>query len=140
MTTVAWDGTWLAADSQEQDHCIEPYSSQKLFRVKNTLVGLAGDRAESLRFLKWIERGEIEDEGPKALHGFYALVIRPSGRAFEYTKSLMPLACAKRTAIGSGRGPALGALLAGATAVEAVRIARRLDPYTGGRIRKLKLK
>jgi ATP-dependent protease HslVU (ClpYQ) peptidase subunit len=37
-------------------------------------------------------------------------------------------------AIGSGAAAALGALYVGATPVEAVRAAAKVDPYTGGRI------
>ncbi len=37
-------------------------------------------------------------------------------------------------AIGSGAKVALGAMACGKSAIEAVRIAARFDPYTGGRI------
>jgi len=37
-------------------------------------------------------------------------------------------------AIGSGAKVALGAMACGKSAIEAVRIAARYDPYTGGRI------
>ena len=138
MTTVVWDGAVLAADSQEADDYIEQHASQKLFKVGNTLIGIAGCVSSARAFIEWVKKGEPEDEKPK-VSGLIALVIRPNGRAFEYGETLTPIPAAKKTAIGSGRGPALGALLAGATADEAVRITKKIDPNTGGRIRKLKL-
>lgn len=43
-------------------------------------------------------------------------------------------------AIGSGANFALGAMRAGANALEAVKIAAQCDPYTGGKIRTYKVK
>ena len=138
MTTIAWDGKTLASDSQLTDDFIEQRSVKKLFRVKGSLIGVTGDYSSGLLFVNWFQGGELEDERPK-LTNFSALVVRANGEAFEYDKSFVPIPAGRITAIGSGRGPALGALLAGANAVEAVHIAKKVDPDTGGLVKKLTL-
>lgn len=137
MTTIAWDGSTLASDSQEQDDYIEQHASRKLYRIKNTLVGLAGCSASGIQFVEWVKRGEMPDERPKFSGDFCALVIRPNGKAYEYGSSLTPMPAGRKTAIGSGRGPALGALLAGVSARDAVKIAIKLDPNSGGPVKSL---
>lgn len=65
---------------------------------------------------------------------FTCLVLTPQG-LFEYD-----VYCRAEEvlddfyAVGSGAKVALGAMACGKSAVEAVRIAARFDPYTGGRI------
>ena len=46
----------------------------------------------------------------------------------------------KKTAIGSGANFAMGALLAGANSIEAVKIAIKLVPYSGGKVNSVKVK
>lgn len=45
-----------------------------------------------------------------------------------------------KIALGSGSVAAMGAMLAGADAKTAVKIASKLDPYTGGKIDVVKVK
>lgn len=53
--------------------------------------------------------------------------------------SAVPFEVPKTFAIGSGALVAMGAMYAGATAVEAVRIACRLDDGTGGKVHSMKI-
>lgn len=140
MTTIAWDGETLASDSRASDDAIEQHSCRKLFRVGETLIGISGDLEEAYEFVAWVRRGEVVDEKPRGFKDLSAIVIRPNGRAFEYGVRCMPVPSARLTAAGTGRCFALGAMLAGASAVEAVAIAKRLDPNSGGRTQTMRLR
>lgn len=95
------------------------------------IVAHAGSRADQRPFLNWLIAGEPEDDKPELSEGFGALVLRKSG-IFAYNAFLesMPVDsdCA---AMGSGYEIALGAMHAGATPREAVKIACDLNVYTG---------
>ena len=132
MTTITWDGKTLAADSRVTDGCIEQVRCKKIHKAGEYIIAFCGDYAEGLAFVKWVKDGMVAERKPEDLEDFGALVVHPDGKVFEYTKRLIPLPCGCPTAAGSGRKSAMGALLAGANAVEAVKIAAKLDPYTGG--------
>lgn len=134
MTTVAYDGITMAADSRttgdyKDDHC------QKLFRVGKAVIGVAGAYSAGLLFIRWFK--DQTKPKPDLPDDFYALVARDG--IWFYDSNLIPIPTRAPTAIGSGAHLALGAMAVGATAAEAVRIARQYDESTGGRVRTLKV-
>lgn len=141
MTTVCWDGRTLASDSQiQEDDAIEPGGLRKIYKIGNVLAGFAGNVENGMEFILWLKAGADPANKPtKFDRDFKALVIRPSGRAYGYEGRLVPCRCGKITAIGTGRTAALAAMMAGASAEQAVRIAIQLDPNSGGRVRVLDL-
>lgn len=139
MTTIAWDGAVLAADNAawtgdvcERDLKIEPI---KVGKEKFIIArcGYAAFTSEAIRFMtgetkhrpNWNEYSNDMTAG-----SMWGLLVAADGSAFKVqanmalTKIYDPF-----MAIGAGREIALGALAAGATAVQAVQITEKLSSY-----------
>jgi ATP-dependent protease HslVU (ClpYQ) peptidase subunit len=142
MTTVAYRNGILAADSQATDSQL--WEVQKLFDLDTSagrlMVGVCGDIHAALVFVEWLKneqsrKPDINNED------FEAIVIGKTGRVTIWTQSLVGLTPRGNFfAIGSGGPVAMGAMHAGKSAVDAVKIACKVDPYTRGPVRSLKLK
>jgi len=116
---------------------------KKMWRVKGALLGFAGDYTAAQQFLQWVKNGGHEDEYPN-LSKFIldVMAVHADGKIhlFEGHYSHLPIASTSNySAIGSGADFALGAMHAGASAVEAVRAATAHDKNSRGPIRTLKL-
>jgi ATP-dependent protease HslVU (ClpYQ) peptidase subunit len=133
MTTIATDGKTMAGDGQAQtDMTIVDSNRRKVFRLTNgSLVGCAGNSVDAISFRRW-----LDDDGnkPHIKEEFAALVLNKNGDVEYYDRLLVPLELSLPTAIGSGADFALAAMDAGASPAQAVEIAARRDPYTGGTI------
>ena len=146
MTTIAYRDGILAADSRVtygEHQTARIHTCKKLFRKRVTqgkksfdvIIATAGESSPGLVFVDWYGSGKPVPDLFLHLGGdFLCLVLTPSG-LFEYDVYCRGEEVSDDFyAIGSGAGPALGAMHCGKSAVEAVRIAARIDPYTGGRI------
>ena len=139
MTTIAYRDGVLAADSLLTDGNLICGSVSKLATSKHGAIGGAVGRLErTLEFLRWLETFDVDRRNPDVApvaEGADGLIISPKERIFLWTggKQLVVLD-APFAAIGSGAKVAMGAMAAGATAEQALRICRDYDIYTGGRI------
>lgn len=133
MTTIATDGRFMAGDGQrEHRNTIFTQHAEKVRRLADgRVVGTAGDVAFGLAIVEWLEAG---GEPPKLDDGGNVLVLTPAGEIFLLDKYCKPVPVEAPAAIGSGMDLAIGAMEAGATPVQAVEIASRRDPGTGGSI------
>tara|TARA_R100000808_G_scaffold5213_3_gene16004 strand:+ start:6645 stop:7085 length:441 start_codon:yes stop_codon:yes gene_type:complete len=145
MSTVATDGTTMAADSRITDDggAMDLLNFPKVRRIRDSVVGFAGDVEMGILFFNWIEHGEPDDPAQKPQFDdddFAGLVMRKGG-VFWYGKRLIPggVLSGSPTAIGSGGDLALGAMLAGKSPAEAVRLACRVDTNSGGRVKAYKI-
>ena len=138
MTTIATDGKTLSSDSQMTGGFIEQMDMVKIFQLEDCIVGIAGGVAEAMVFVDWL-KSETKDEKPELGDIFDALVMYKN-KVIWYGGRLVPVKVGALNAIGSGADHAMGAMMAGATPKEAVAIAKKLDPHTGGKIRTLELK
>jgi hypothetical protein len=146
MTTIAFRDGVMAADScislQTEAGGARKFRCEKLYRkfVKNArgktetvIIGLAGESAPGLVFLDWY--GTDKDKPTDLIEGgadFTALILTKRG-LFEADAYCRPEKILNRFyAVGSGAKAAMGAMHAGATAIGAVKIAARIDPYTAG--------
>lgn len=77
--------------------------------------------------------GSDDDDG-----GSYLLVSKSKVLCLEADK-MIPYAVGKVFAIGSGSRYAMAAMACGKTPAEAVKIAAKFDPFTGGPVRTLKV-
>lgn len=140
MTTVAFDGKTLAADTLiSQDNC-RFGQADKCFRLSNGYVfAAAGATALSYQFKDWIEGGMNPDSVPKLEDRPFEGILIIDGNAFELTRfgELFP-ACVP-WAGGSGWQAAMVAMRLGKTATEAVELAASVDVYTGGPITTIKV-
>lgn len=135
MTTVAWDGKTLAADSQSTTGSIRGTAAKLAKNKAGFLVAGAGDWPTVKMWINWVLAGMPPDQQPASVTETSVLVVDPRGRPtlFSDTPVAAPLP-RKQWAIGSGADLALGAMAAGADARQAVKIACKLDVYSGGRV------
>jgi hypothetical protein len=131
----------MASDSRVSGGVAMCYCD-KVFRIRNTLVGVCGDNAFTTKWLEWFRRDmppveelmDIDEE-----RDFLAIELNAEG-IWLYTNTCEPdLLHEKFYAIGSGSMAAMGALYAGKSAVDAIKIASLCDEHTGGKIRELLL-
>lgn len=135
MTTIAFDGRYLAADrlcnasgTKERVH--------KIFRCARFLYGGCGPTGEVMEVAHWLRSGAAWKEAPEfseaEVRGV-AVRVGKSPKAFLVcgkTARLMPIA-ERFFAAGSGRDAARAALFMGASARDAVLIAAKVDLCTG---------
>ncbi len=145
MTTIAFDGHILAADSRIGGDYNDD-AGVKVKQVGNTYIGIAGSVSAALLFIKWFKdqtkpRPEFAEEN----NDFYCLVIRKEGNkkrkwaASVYDNNMMKMETGIPAAIGTGAPYAIAAMACGKNAIDAVKIAKKFDPYTGGRVRSVTL-
>jgi hypothetical protein len=152
LTTIAYRDGVLAADSWEtyssEDGGAHRHICAKLFcktitvgrKSFDVLIGTAGETSPSLLFVDWYGSGKEPPQMLCDLGGdFLCLILTPKG-LFEADVYCRPVQVMESFyAIGSGAKAALAAMHCGKSAVDAVRIAARIDPYTGGRVMHMKL-
>jgi len=135
MTTIAFDGRAIACDGRGCSN--EVVFADQLLKIATlsdgSLLGLAGPSHALELVTDWLEG---KTEFPADLGEWSALHIQPDAKVRLYTDKAQRAWREIDTpaAIGSGRELAIGAMLHGASAEEAVRIACQRDPYSGGNI------
>ena len=144
MTTIAYKDGWLAADTLLNMVGMKRYGG-KITRHKDAtgkeyLVASAGNLSDCAALEEWYNNGAIgvpqyhlfKDDTPSAS----MLVVHEEGwvlyvDVYGHESSIIP---DDHFAIGSGSMVAMGAMLAGASAIRAVEIAAIVDPNTGGAV------
>jgi ATP-dependent protease HslVU (ClpYQ) peptidase subunit len=113
------------------------YPSKKVMRIKNDLIGAAGDAGDCVRFLDWAKHDFAEKKKPKFTEEAGSedesliLLVNAEGIFTMSTTDPYPeLIESDFFAIGSGGKAAMGAFHRGATIEEALAIAAKVDPYT----------
>lgn len=147
MTTIAvdLDQREIAADSQDTDESGQKYKCQKLYKVNGHIIATAGGSYAGLLFVDWFKQWDAEpdwDERPDLINldfeeDFECLVVRPDGSCYTINRLFVPYEQDRHNrqlAIGSGGKAARAAMMAGCTPTEAVKIAKEIDTWTGGRI------
>lgn len=136
MTTIAFDKTHIAWDSQitqggEKLHV----PAEKVWIVGKKVMAFAGDYGMLDDVIEWHTKGARAKAARDSLQGNWELLVVDKNGAFIYSNDVphkspvMP-----PFAMGSGSYFARGALLAGASAYQAVQIACRCDVFSGGEI------
>lgn len=138
MTTIATDGKWVVADGLAIDpgDMIVAREREKLARVPAGIVGATGDSDDIAAWKEWM-RCEQAGDCPVQNDRFSGVLVKPDGQIFTCGKSGRLIRIEAPFAIGSGGGYAVAAMIAGKSALEAVQIACRLDPFSGGHLTSL---
>lgn len=139
MTTIAYRDGVLAADSQVTLGSMRlPGSALKIGKTKaGVLYGGAGSVAACGEFFDWVNS---PDDGELPEGEYSGIIVLPKGEVMEIENgSFLPKMKQKFIAVGSGAPYALAAMMAGATAQEAVKIATKLDIHSSGPIKTVKL-
>jgi len=135
LTVCAWDGQSVCADS---GGCFgnnkDLHPTNKILKRKGVVYAVAGSYAVSIEAVNYLAGG------PKP-HGkldFNILQFK-DGKCYLYADSFLCDEIKPPFAIGSGGDIALGAMLAGADAYQACKIARKVDKNSFGRIKRVRL-
>lgn len=145
MTTIAYKDGVIASDSRAtyddwtKSKCVKLYRAKsKIDPVKgDVIVATAGHSSASLLFLDWLEVGgepRLHDRGVNEMNEFECLIVHKSGVWIGDRLCRLEVLEEEFWAAGSGRQAALAAMHCGKSAVEAVRIACRIDSFSGGRV------
>lgn len=139
MTTIAWDGTTLAADTLATANGLRDNRTIKIWRHGGALIGACGSQALCERFRTWAIAG-MEGESPfEGADDGNGLVVTGEGVLCFGNTGCWRVSEPFYT-LGSGYQLALGALAMGATAKQAVEVAAKYDTITGGEITVLSLR
>lgn len=137
MTTIAYRDGVLAADTQITCGGTVDGWAQKAFRKGSILYATSGGSGLGSKFRAWLEGGmegeapDLKAEGADEAHGY----IFPGGdRVVWRYNDTWASHIAPFFAYGSGAEIALGAMIRGATAEEAVKAAITRDTNSGGEI------
>lgn len=153
MTTIAWDGQLLAADSMgDQNGLVMPVT--KLHRGVLTdgapfILGCAGETSWARLLHQWIKTLSLEtleatrypyqvNDGSERNDPQCILVLGKFGVFYKVQSMLIKLE-REFHSIGSGRDFAIAAMALGKDAHEAVQLAIKLDCYSGGKIKTMEL-
>lgn len=131
MTTIAYRDGILAADSRTtRGEVLLPGAQKKLFRLPDgSIAGTTGAIAQGLRYIDWLANPGIAPA--PSLDGTVIHVMLDGTVRYTFGAGWITMD-GLFEAWGSGLPAALGALHAGASALDAVKIAGLVDVYTGG--------
>lgn len=136
MTTIAWDGTTLAADSLVCNGNTKEGQTDKIGRTEDGwLWAISGKMVRLEQFRDWAEKRDGE---PPVAEGATCVLISPTGQPREWFDGGWCEIRAEFHVWGSGGDFALGAMAAGANAEAAARIGATLDINSGGDIKVLR--
>lgn len=141
MTTIACDGRTIAADG------LKLYASFDIVQLDAKKLKVVGDRIYAITgsfvafgpCIDWHMKGAAPDDKPK-IDDWYLIVVDFNGVTRYSDKYPYPESMPVPVAFGAGADLALGAMMAGATPQEAVRIAATVTTHTGGEIQTLDIK
>lgn len=147
MTTVAYDGRFLAADGRSTaGGMVTGKNVQKLFMLDLTangtvvrgVFGGAGCFEVLLLVKQYLENNDlfeaelVPEIEPETFQG---LIVLETGEVYGLEHKLVPMPQETPCSIGSGSPFALAAMASGKSASAAIEVAKQLDCYSGGNTR-----
>lgn len=135
MTTIAWDGKKLAADTRCNSGHVK-YKVSKVRKHKGHLVAWAGPISQGEEMFAWWKAGAKPKDLPELQRDdderVDFVVITPKKKILLWQSGTHPqdMSLNKQYAVGSGREFALAAMYLGKTAPEAVELAGKFDTGT----------
>jgi hypothetical protein len=148
MTTIAYRRGILASDSRvtmveqgESPHIVSD-KEKKIWRLPDGRLFAASRGCEDgVRLYNLMRAAKPGTKPSLKLDDINAILIDLNGTIWFYEGNIWQKVKEPWIAIGSGsRVGAIPAMMAGASAKDAVRIGIKCDPYSGGRIQVLKLR
>jgi ATP-dependent protease HslVU (ClpYQ) peptidase subunit len=133
MTTIAYDGKTLAADTLVTSGDHKFGTATKIHKLDDGRVIAASGTSDFIHaVVTWLNGGDKPEmkEGDR----FLGIVVYPSGEAKELSEQLRLFPACIPWATGSGEAYALTAMKCGKNAREAVEIAIQIDIYSGGQV------
>jgi hypothetical protein len=141
MTTIAWDGETLAADTQGSNG-VGKFNISKVFRLSSgAIVGGSGTCYLIHKFIAWLDEGGKGDP-PKPQDDddeVYLLMVKPDRIVWLCEEGGPYPINETKFAVGSGATFARAFMHLGKTAEEAVALTSLFDKGTGPRVETMKL-
>lgn len=151
MTTVAWDGKLMAADTLATDSWgLKHYASDKIAvhcppRGEYVLIGMAGEKGHLAKWIRSIDGMTIDEIVARGYPDHHTdtndpaimLVTRVGSDIKLYIHvngAFLTGITREFHAIGSGRDYALAAMHLGKCAIGAIKVAMEFDNGTGGEV------
>ena len=134
MTTIAYKDGIVAADGLAcVDNLVVSNNEKKIFELQRGIIAGCGNFAEINRMVHWLSTNEDINVNQPEVSALVVLFTKKRITVFEknFYFHESPKKC---FAWGSGDMIAMGAMLNEANAMEAVRIACKLDIHSGGKI------
>ncbi|GAA0767014.1 hypothetical protein [Brevundimonas olei] len=131
MTTIAYRDGVIAADRLISENGNRVGETTKIAKLDNLLAGAAGDLVFCQAFLKWFADGRAGDAPAPTKEVSGSAIICEGSQITCHDVSGVCVIEADHYAIGTGSEFARGALAAGCSPAEAVKIAGQFDLYTG---------
>lgn len=146
MTTIAFDGKSISCDTMMVNNNLKYFLHTKIFKSKNFLLAGAGELHYIQKVLRDAEGMSTDEilssrsyEKEITENASILLFCLKSKKCFILAGSQFVECLRVPVAIGSGGEVATGAMLMGASSREAVKIASKIDIYTGGKIKTVNL-
>lgn len=140
MSTIAWDGKTLAADTLVNCDGGRCGHTSKIYRwmrgdgVEMVVAG-AGELAQLAALCQWLENPEMEKPSVEKMEAIALTLVKGKIISTQlYDHSLVPFLMRGPTALGSGWQWAMAAMDHGKSATQAVEYAITRDVCTGGEI------
>lgn len=115
----------MAGDSQTTQGGVIVGRVRKVFKIRGHLIGGCGNLAELLAVKEWFLDGMKTDR--PSYPNTEILFVSPDGTVRSFRGGLFECSKFPYHALGSGQDLCMGALEMGATAIEAVGVACKLD-------------
>ena len=134
MTTIAFDGTVLATDSQVNSEGMVFGNKTKILVINDgSRIACASNMDMAYILQSWMNGGEKPT--PDTIESYDCIQVMPNGEAFEISgKYLHRVPACLPWAGGSGQTVALVAMRLGKNAIEAVALGIEFDNLSGGPI------
>lgn len=145
MTIIAYKDGILASDSQiYTDHVLGEIDKIRKFELngKIILAGASGNTDKCTLFMNWLEKGmaipapnlkKIDEEND--FSAFFISEFKVNYHFTVFENGCIPcIIKAPFYAIGCGEKLAIGAMEMGASAIQAVKVAIKYNPYCSGAI------
>lgn len=137
MTTIAANHQIMVSDRLVSDDSTKK-RSRKIFRVDDALIGIAGTVSSGTHFCYWYAHYRTAKKPVDFDGDFTALVLNDSG-LWLYENGFIPEKVSSPYFVGTGAGYAEAAHMSGKSLEESVRIASRIDLFSGYGIQVMRL-
>lgn len=129
MTTIVCNRKCMAADRRGTSNPV--FKMTKLFRVGGSIIGVAGNVEQALRFVEWRRTPESKPTFAEA-SSIEVLELTADGRLLWWGAEMVGVPIENEFyAIGTGAMAAMGAMSMGASPKRAVAVAALWDAATG---------
>ena len=125
MTTVVYDGKTIAADRGTfTGNCIELSNVKKIFKRGDLFISGAGNLADLQEF------ADTQERKPEFCDSEFIIINSKTGACFHIDQDGRKCKIKPPLVVGSGKDYAIAAVASGLDAIEAVKVAIKLDPYS----------